>query len=45
MRKSSDIGHLSCMVIGHLKQANLGACMIGRGMVVTPQKDTLMHLG
>ena len=45
MRKSSDIGHLSCMVIGHLKQANLRACMIGPGMAVTSQKATLMHLG
>ena len=31
MRKSSDIGLLSCMVIGHLNQAPLRACVIGRG--------------
>ena len=45
MRKSSDIGHLSCMVIGHLKQANPRACMMGRGMAVTSQKGILMYLG
>ena len=44
-RKPSDIGHLSCMVIGHLNPTTPRACLIGRGMVVTSQKGTLMHLG
>ena len=41
----SDIGNLSCMVIGHMKQATLRACVIGRYMAVTSLKGTLMHLG
>nr|XP_055189704.1 synaptosomal-associated protein 47-like [Nyctereutes procyonoides] len=32
MRKPSDIGHLSCMVIGHLNQAPPRACLTGQGM-------------
>ena len=45
MRKPSDIGHLSCMVIGHLNQATPRACVIGQGMAVTSQKGILMYLG
>ena len=45
MRKPSDIGHLSCMLIGHLQQATQKVCVIGRGMAVTSQRGTLMHLG
>ena len=41
----SDIGNLSCMVIGHLNQAPQRARVIGRGMEVTSQKGTLMHQG